>query len=65
MKRLWMVSSAVLATGVVGAQEAVTGAGSTPAEIVFRVDNLWIMIAAMLVFVMNLGFATVDRKSVV
>lgn len=60
MKRLWSVLGAVLVAGTVGAQEVVTGAGSTPAEIVFRVDNLWIMIAAMLVFMMNLGFATVE-----
>ena len=39
------------------------GAESPPdsgASAIFRVDNLWVMIGAMLVFIMNLGFACVE-----
>ena len=42
-----------------GAAEAGTSA-ETAKEAMFTVNNLWIMIAAMLVFIMNLGFATVE-----
>ena len=60
MKRLLSLFAITAWAGVCGAEEVAHGAGASAEEIVFRVDNLWIMIAAMLVFVMNLGFATVE-----
>lgn len=46
------------AAGVVEAvEEAVAG---TPVDATFTVNNLWIMVAGMLVFIMHLGFATLE-----
>ncbi len=39
------------------AEEEATG---TPVDATFMVNNLWIMIAGMLVFIMHLGFATLE-----
>jgi ammonium transporter, Amt family len=42
------------------AAKAVTEAAGTPVDAAFMVNNLWIMIAGMLVFIMHLGFATLE-----
>lgn len=61
MKKLLFFFCSLLTCGALFAAEPeITGAGNTPEEIVFRVDNLWICISMMLVFIMNLGFATVE-----
>lgn len=45
-----------LAAGLAGAEEAAAG----PSQELFTANNLWMMIAAGLVFIMHLGFATVE-----
>ena len=45
-----------LAAGLANAEEAAAG----PSAEMFTTSNLWMMIAAALVFIMNLGFATVE-----
>ncbi len=39
---------------------AVTFAGPTAADAIFTINNLWMMLATALVFIMHLGFATVE-----
>lgn len=51
------------AGAVAGVVDAVAGeaeAPGTPVDATFMVNNLWIMIAGMLVFIMHLGFATLE-----
>lgn len=56
--------AAEAATAVAGAADAVEAAAEqatgTPVDATFMVNNLWIMIAGMLVFIMHLGFATLE-----
>jgi Amt family ammonium transporter len=47
----------VLGSSLAYAQE---DAGPTVADAVFTVNNIWMLIAAFLVFIMHLGFATVE-----
>ena len=47
----------MLAVGTAAGAEATPDVG---AAAMFRVDNLWVMIGAMLVFIMHLGFACVE-----
>ena len=47
----------MLAVGTAAGAEAPPDVG---AAAMFRVDNLWVMIGAMLVFIMHLGFACVE-----
>lgn len=52
---------AEVAQAVDAAADAVEeAAAGTPADATFMVNNLWIMIAGMLVFIMHLGFATLE-----
>ncbi len=64
MKKMLFCLSAVLffagATGY-GAEAAVApGAAEVAANAMFSVNNLWVMMGASLVFIMNLGFACVE-----
>jgi Amt family ammonium transporter len=43
-----------------GADPAAVVAAATPGDLTFLVGNLWIMIAAAFVFLMHLGFATIE-----
>jgi len=53
--------AAEVTQAVDAAAEVVEGAApGTPADATFTVNNLWIMIAGMLVFIMHLGFATLE-----
>lgn len=49
-------------TGLVSAQDAPTAASATAAaaEATFTVNNLWLLISAFLVFIMHLGFSTLE-----
>jgi len=58
MKLLVIAIAAVCAVGV-NAEEAAKEV-ITPAVNSFTINNLWVMIAGMLVFLMHLGFATVE-----
>ena len=49
-----------LISGSLFAQEAEAAAPTEGALATFRVDNLWILIAAFLVFIMHLGFSTLE-----
>ena len=51
---------AVGAFGQEAAAEAVAAAPAGPSVELFTTNNLWMMIAASLVFIMHLGFATVE-----
>lgn len=51
---------AVLLCALIPAEGAEETAVKTAENALFTVNNLWVMIAAMLVFIMNLGFATVE-----
>ncbi len=51
---------AVLLCALISVEGAEETAVKTAENALFTVNNLWIMIAAMLVFIMNLGFATVE-----
>lgn len=58
-------AGAEVAGAVAQAVDAVTDATEaeatgTPVDATFMVNNLWIMIAGMLVFIMHLGFATLE-----
>ena len=55
-KMLLGVAAVVLAPQVVGA----TTEGPTASEAMFTVNNLWMLIATFLVFIMHLGFATLE-----
>ncbi len=46
-------------TAADAAEDAVESTG-TPVDAMFTANNLWIMIAGMLVFIMHLGFATLE-----
>ncbi len=56
MRTLPLIVALLLTTGPLFAGDA----PETAASARFAVDNLWIMIAAMLVFIMHLGFACVE-----
>ena len=64
MNELKLLSIPVLAaTGMaLGAEEAaVPAAVLTPAqEAIFTINNVWVLIGGMLVFLMHLGFATLE-----
>jgi ammonium transporter, Amt family len=57
-------AAAEVQAGVEAVAEAVAPeaqeAAATPIDAMFVVNNLWIMIAGMLVFIMHLGFATLE-----
>ncbi len=69
---MWNKQKTILALAVLAATVAVTAddaivtatataaAAPTAGEAIFYVDNLWILIGAMLVFLMHLGFATLE-----
>ena len=42
------------------AQEAAEAAGPTPEDAMFAVNNVWMMLSTGLVFIMHLGFATLE-----
>ncbi|RMD82679.1 MAG: hypothetical protein D6815_08585, partial [Candidatus Dadabacteria bacterium] len=54
--RCWGLALAVLGLGAAPARAAEAAGGNA----LFTVNNLWMMIAAALVFIMHLGFATVE-----
>ena len=58
MKKI--LSCAILLCALISVEGAEETAVKTAENALFTVNNLWIMIAAMLVFIMNLGFATVE-----
>jgi Amt family ammonium transporter len=69
MKRILMtllVGTAFAGLRVYGAEEvaeaaeAVADAGPSAADVLFTTNNLWMMLSAALVFIMHLGFATVE-----
>jgi len=66
---LLLGSSALLLAGTLGAQEMATEVPfgdayaafmETPGAAFFTISNLWLLISAALVFIMHLGFATVE-----
>ena len=62
MHKLKTVSTLALlgAAATLPAEEAAATAPATAAEALFYIDNLWVLIGGMLVFLMHLGFATVE-----
>ncbi|MCC7205018.1 MAG: ammonium transporter [Phycisphaeraceae bacterium] len=58
----WATCALGQAEAVAGAAAAVeqAGDGPTAADVLFTTNNLWMMVAASLVFIMNLGFAMVE-----
>jgi Amt family ammonium transporter len=54
---MFLLALLVLGSSLSYAQE---DAGPTVADAVFTVNNIWMLIAAFLVFIMHLGFATVE-----
>lgn len=54
------LASAPAVVDTVAAAVAAVVEGPSAADAVFRTDNLWMMIGAALVFIMHLGFATVE-----
>ncbi len=50
----------LVGTGSAYAQAEAADAGPSAADVMFVVNNLWIMISAALVFIMHLGFATLE-----
>lgn len=56
----------VIAAGVLIAVAGPVGAQSlTPEQVQINLDNMFVLVAAILVIFMQAGFALVDRKSVV
>ncbi len=43
-----------------GTAWAADGEGPTASDVMFTTNNVWMMVATLLVFIMNLGFATVE-----
>jgi Amt family ammonium transporter len=69
MKMKWLKVPVLIAAALVlgmaspvWAQEAAEAetAGPTAAEAMFTVNNTWMMVSIFLVFIMHLGFATVE-----
>jgi Amt family ammonium transporter len=65
LKKLMFLSPVGLLTGVAAAQDESAASAydtfmETPGADMFTVNNLWIMLAAALVFIMHLGFATLE-----
>lgn len=69
MLKLWTTILIVAATGalfadaapaVAAVKESAAAKGPTPADVLFTVNNLWMLIGTFLVFVMHLGFALVE-----
>lgn len=75
MRNMTKLNTWVLTTAVIGAALASTGfvqaqdvaaaapavdAGPSAADAMFTVNNLWLLISAALVFIMHLGFATLE-----
>jgi len=58
-KVLLTTLSSLLLVGAANAQDAAADAPST-LDVKFIIDNLWILISAALVFIMHLGFASVE-----
>ncbi len=61
----WLVAggcSLLALTGIAAAQDAVTAETATAAaaDAKFTVNNLWILLSAALVFIMHLGFSTLE-----
>ena len=52
LKTLGMLLLGLLVTGFAGAQET--------SQALFTVNNLWMMVSTFLVFIMHLGFASVE-----
>lgn len=55
----WIVATLGLCTAA-GTAFAAEGEALTSETVLFTTNNLWMMVATLLVFVMNLGFATVE-----
>ncbi len=57
-----VIGTILASTGIVQAQDAAAApeAGPTAADALFTVNNLWLLISAALVFIMHLGFATLE-----
>jgi len=64
MNKIWIVLAGVFVFAGMTLQGAEAAAAPSTAEVaanaLFSVNNLWVMIGAMLVFIMNLGFACVE-----
>ena len=60
-KRFLLISAALLlSTFCAGAEAMATAVPSTANQALFAVNNLWVMMGGMLVFLMHLGFACVE-----
>ena len=57
--RRWLPAAALVVLALPAAAHAQDATG-TPIDVTFIVNNLWIMIAGMLVFTMHLGFASLE-----
>ncbi|MFT5881624.1 MAG: Amt family ammonium transporter [Crocinitomicaceae bacterium] len=55
-----LLSTAIGSLGLMGTALAGEDAAPTTTEVKFIIDNLWILISAALVFIMHLGFASVE-----
>ena len=58
-----VIGTSLVTAGIMQAQDAVAAApeaGPSAADALFTVNNLWLLISAALVFIMHLGFATLE-----
>ena len=59
-KRLILAAVALVLFGAPEAMAAEGEVALTPAEVLFWVNNTWMLMAAFMVFVMHLGFAALE-----